>query len=97
MAGKSKNILHHFYDLLVSVGIKCPPPRLARPRGHTNGRGRTLRQDYWVVGVYDMDSLLALFGPEGILRPYIKHPKRTRDIEAAIQNIEERKERAGSK
>jgi|Deesub1362A_J573_1020465.scaffolds.fasta_scaffold11267_1 hypothetical protein len=62
------------------------------PRGEL--MERTELKDFWCLSVNRKDSLYMLFGPEGILRPYIKHPKKRQGMEAVLRNIEERNKRA---
>jgi len=82
-----KNILMQLHSALLTVGIECPRPRIAVPKGYTDKLGRSLRQDYWCLELGAKASLLLLFKR---IAPYLKHAKRVRDMQAAIKNIKER-------
>jgi hypothetical protein len=85
-----KNILHQTYFTLTKMDIKCPKPRITRPKGYVDKDGHKLHRDLWRLEIYRRDSLIKLFERIG---PYLRHPKRIKDMKAAIRNIEERNAR----
>ncbi len=90
LASCDRNILHQCYDVLASIGITFPKPRIKKEKGYTDKRGITYSEDYWELATARKDSLLRLFD---LLDPYLKHAKRRRDMELARANIEERNAR----
>ena len=92
LASYDRNILHQAHAALTRLGIRCPQPRIAVPKGYIDKQGHRCKQDCWSLSVYRKASLLLLFERMG---PYLRHAKRIRDMEAAIRNIEERNARYG--
>ena len=68
-------------------GIVCPPARLRVRAGYTNREGVRSNGDLWGVGICRKDSLQRLFT---MLDPYLRHPRRRRDMLAAITAIRSR-------
>jgi hypothetical protein len=88
-----KGILHQMYEWFLMQDIQCPAPRVVKKQGSTEPSGSTYRQDLWRLAVYRKRALLTLFD---LIAPYLKHAKRKRDMNQAIENIRERNERYGN-
>ncbi len=86
-----KRIIHQCHEQLLALGIQCPAVRLIRKAGHVAKSGIINRKDMWELAVYRKDSLLKL---AALLRPYLKHAKRRRDMDEVVQNVIERNGRA---
>jgi hypothetical protein len=65
-------------------GIVCPPARLRVRAGYINGYGVRSDCDLWGLGSCRKDSLQQLFTK---IEPYLRHPRRRRDMLAAISAI----------
>src|SRR5947209_1581330 len=65
-------------------GIVCPPARLRVRAGYTNRDGVRSNGDLWGLGICRKDSLQRLFTK---LDPYLRHPRRRRDMLAAIAAV----------
>ncbi len=85
-----KNIIHQSHKILREVGVIGPYPFICTYKGQRTKQGHHYRHDMWRLQVSSKSSLLLLFEK---IRPFLKHGKRIRDMEAAIQNIEERNTR----
>jgi len=81
------NILKTCWTTLQESGIVCPPVYLVKPKGDRDANGPLYRKDYWGLGIYRRESLCRLFS---LVAPYMKHPKRRRDMLAAWENAEAR-------
>jgi hypothetical protein len=81
------NILRTCWTTLQELGIVCPPVYLVKPEGERDADGPLYRKDYWGLGIYRRESLCRLFS---LVAPYMKHPKRRRDMMAAWENAKAR-------
>jgi hypothetical protein len=68
-------------------GIVCPAARLRVRAGYTNGYGVRSNRDLWGLGISRKDSLLQLFTK---LDPYLRHPRRRRDMLTAVRAVKSR-------
>ena len=82
-----KNILLQSYVMFCKVGMQGPEPYVCTKQGYANKHGYRYRHDLWRLKVGAKSSLLILFE---LLRPYLMHKDRIRQMEAAIINIESR-------
>ena len=73
-----KNILSAIHTRLIFMRIKNTF-RLESPKGTRNQNG-----DYWRVCINKMEDILELFK---LIKPYLKHPKRWKDLKKAEENI----------
>jgi len=81
-------ILRSCHAKLLELGIDCPPITLVRSAGQRDGTtGAIYRRDHWCLAVYQQRALSRLFE---IVSPYMRHPKRRRDMETAWDNIRQR-------
>lgn len=92
VATQDRQILQWMHGWLRSVGVPCPPPKLALRRG--TPRMFSLNKDHWILQVARKASLVQLIG---LLRPWIRHAKRKADMERVFANIKERNERSNFK
>lgn len=81
------NILRTCWTTMQELGIVCPPVYLVKPKGARDADGPLYRKDYWGLGIYRRESLCRLFS---LVAPYMKHPKRRRDMLAAWENARAR-------
>ena len=73
--------------------VLCPAPRVVKKQGSIGSGGYPYRQDLWRLAVYRKRALLTLFD---LIAPHLKHAKRKRDMNQAVENIRERNERYGN-
>jgi hypothetical protein len=81
------NILKICWAALQELGIRCPPVYLVKEKGGRDANGPLYHESYWGLGIYRRESLLRLFS---LITPYLKHPKRRRDMQAAWANVKSR-------
>jgi hypothetical protein len=62
----------------------CPPARLRVQAGYVNKYGVRSNRPLWGLGVCRQASLLAVFGAT---EPYLRHPRRRRDMLRALQQL----------
>lgn len=85
VASQDYHILTWMHQWACSLGISCRPPKLAIRRG--TPRQFSLNKDYWIFQIARKESLVRLVN---ILTPWLRHPKRTADMQAVLTNIRER-------
>jgi len=79
-----KGILRQAWSKLNEVGIKCPKPSIKTPKGYVSKSGIINRGDSWRLNV---NKKAALFSLLNSIEPYLKHPKRKRDLQKAKKNL----------
>jgi len=81
------NILRTCWATLQGLDVICPPVYLVKQKGSRDADGPLYHKDYWGLGIYRRDSLCRLFS---LIAPYLKHPKRRRDMLKAWENAKAR-------
>ena len=84
MSIKLATILKQTWSKLDEIGIKCPKPKIKTPKGYVSKNGIINRGDKWRLGVYRKTALFSLLNS---IEPYIKHPKRKRNLQKAKKNL----------
>lgn len=79
-------ILKQIHKTFGELGVKSIL-KLEQPKGYIDRRGIIHNGDFWRVTVNEKNSLLKIFE---LLIPYMKHQKRTNDLQKARDNIYER-------
>lgn len=84
-----KNIILWFYGWFLKNGIKCPEPaRIAVKNQVYNQKfGYKYNKDLWRVRVSEKGSLIILLN---LIKGYLKHKKRLRNLNECLQNIYDR-------
>lgn len=84
-----KNIILWFYEWFLKNGIKCPEPaRIAVKNQVYNQKfGYKYNKDLWRVRVSEKGSLIILLN---LIKKYLKHKKRLRNLNECLQNIYDR-------
>jgi hypothetical protein len=82
-----QNIIVKSSEILNQHGITGSVPFICTRQGTKTKQGHSYRQDLWRLQIAAKVSLLLMFQR---IKPYLKHGKRIKDMEAAIQNIEYR-------
>jgi LAGLIDADG DNA endonuclease family protein len=82
-----KNIISQSYEMLQKAGITGPKPFICAEQGYTNKNGHPYHYELWRLQISSKSSLLNLFER---IEPYLKHKKRIQDMQAAIQNVQDR-------
>ena len=85
VATQDRQILTWMHQWFQSVGITCPPPKLALRRG--TPRPFSLNKDHWILQVIRKDALAQLIK---VVQPWVRHPKRKADAQRVLANIKER-------
>lgn len=84
---QDKNILLNLWRELNKIGILCKKPSLFRSEGSIDYRGIKSNKDVYIFNIYRKDSLLKIIS---LLKPYLKHRKRFKDMLVVEQNINDR-------
>ncbi|MBI2068683.1 MAG: hypothetical protein HYT67_01075 [Candidatus Yanofskybacteria bacterium] len=84
---QDKNTLFSIWKTLNRLGILCKKPSLFRVAGFIDYRGIKNNKDAYIFTIYRKDSLLKLID---LLKPYLKHGKRIKDMLLVEQNINNR-------
>ncbi len=84
---QDKNILFSLWKTLNRLGILCKKPSLFRTAGFIDYRGIKNNKNAYIFTIYRKDSLLKLIG---LLKPYLKHGKRIKDMLLVKRNIDDR-------
>jgi hypothetical protein len=78
------NLLTQLGDQLNSRGIQCPPARLRVRAGYTNRAGVRSNRDLWGLGVHRKEALRRLVTQ---IQPYLRHPRRCRDMISVCETL----------
>jgi len=78
------NILQQLHEFIQAQGIECPPPHITKRCGSPRSDHGTYARDYWCLAVHRTSSLLRLLHWLG---PYLRHPKRQRDMTIALEHL----------
>lgn len=84
---QDKNILFGIWEELNKVGVFCKRPSLVRAAGSVDCGGVKSNKDVYSFTVYRKDSLLKLMG---LIKPFLKHEKRVKDMLLVEHNINDR-------
>lgn len=79
---------------LVKFGIEVPKISFSPRKGLIASHGYAYNNDYWTLRINKKSTLLKLFD---LMRPFLKHGDRIRQMEVAINNIELRNKLYGQK
>jgi hypothetical protein len=85
-------ILKSLYPWMARMGGRCPEPRIVGRQGCVRPNGAIFRKDLWTLAVNRKASLLRLIE---LVEPYLRHPKRRRDMQSVRANIQTRNARRG--
>ncbi len=85
-----KEIIFWLYNLFKKNKINCPAPKKigAKDQVYNKTRGYKYNQDVYRIRISQADSLNKLLS---LLKPYIKHKNRLRDINNCLANLYARK------
>ncbi len=84
-----KNILNWAYKMLVEMGILAKI-RMIGKRGELRSDGTYFKKDLWRLTINKADSLYKFIG---LIRFYLKHGKRRKDMFKVYRNVKLRKKR----
>lgn len=84
-----QNILHQIHRWLLRRGINSKL-RLIGKKGQLRPEGYYFNSDLWRLNVNDAQSLFKFIN---IIKPFVKHKKRNKDMQKTLKNIEIRKRR----
>lgn len=84
-----KNILHHIHRWLVGEKINSKL-RLIAEKGEERPEGYSFNNDLWRLNVNEAHSLLKFIN---IIKPFMDHRKRIKDVNTALDNIKIRKQK----
>jgi len=79
-----KGILCQSWSKLNEIGIKCPKPSIKTLKGYISKNGIINRGDAWRLSVNRKTALFSLLNS---IEPYIRHPKRKKDLLKAKRNL----------
>jgi len=88
-----KALLEKILETLPKFGIKCRKLCLGARKGYVTREGYVHNGDYWSLVISKKFYLVELLNS---LKPYIQHRAKTRALNAAISNIDERNRRFGN-
>lgn len=84
---QDKSILFTLCEELNRTGVLCKSPTLFRAAGSVDYRGVKCNKNAYIFTIYRKDSLLKLVE---LIRPFLKHGKRVKDMLLVKQNIDDR-------
>lgn len=84
---QDKNILFAIWKKLNSMDILCKKPSMFRVAGFVDNRGIKNNKDAYIFTIYRKDSLLSVIS---LLKKYLKHGKRIKDMVVVEKNINDR-------
>lgn len=84
--------LYLIYKNLNKYKIKCKEPTSDKRKGKLNNQGYPYRSNYWSFRIHDKENLLKLLMA---IKPYAKHPNKIKDLNKAVENINQRNTKYG--
>lgn len=82
---QQKEIVLGLWANMQKFGVLAPIPRVSRPAGYLDKRGRKNNKDMWRFEVVRKESLWKLIH---FLKPYLKHKKKIKMLKLTKRNIE---------
>lgn len=88
--GYDKNIIKWFFTWFCANKIKCPAPKIIGVKGKIYNKSNLYKynENVWRVRVSERESLEILLK---LIKPYLKHQKRLKDLNECLININGRK------
>ncbi len=96
LANYNHSLLNQIYGYLNYLNIDLRQPKIGKRKGvKVIYKGKTYKTngDYWTLSINKKSSLIKLFN---LIKPYLKHAKRKKDMKKAIANINKRNEKFGN-
>lgn len=87
-------ILNFIHEKLAEYGVSGNKPFSDNRKGKENNQGYKYNQNYWHFRISRKEELMKLFN---LIRPYIKHKNKIKDLNKAIENINYRNNRYGKR